>query len=84
MACNAALPGRQKLFLTMIGGGVFINKKKWIIDAMAQCESLIVASGLAVTLVIYDRADLNDAHMAALRELAVRTGGTVELLDARN
>ena len=62
-------------------GGVFGNKKKWIIEAIAQCQALIVSSGLDVTLMIYSADDLNELQWAALRTLTQRMNGRVQMLD---
>lgn len=48
-------PGRRKLFLTLVGGGVFANEMPWIVDAILDNIELIQATGLQVTLVCFNR-----------------------------
>eukprot|EP00792_Barthelona_sp_PAP020_P005091 TRINITY_DN2490_c0_g4_i1.p1 TRINITY_DN2490_c0_g4~~TRINITY_DN2490_c0_g4_i1.p1 ORF type:complete len:385 (-),score=100.30 TRINITY_DN2490_c0_g4_i1:105-1259(-) len=47
------LPGANKVFLTLIGGGVFQNPHSDIFEAIIECKDLIVRSGLEVNLVFY-------------------------------
>jgi hypothetical protein len=46
-------PGSNKLFLTMVGGGVFGNEGKWIRAAMKSAFARYRNCGLEVYLVIY-------------------------------
>ena len=50
---NAAQTGNPKLFLTLIGGGVFGNKLEWILDAIERAARLFQDSGLDVAIVSY-------------------------------
>lgn len=44
---------KKKVFLTLLGGGAFKNKKEWIIDAIKTSEDLILRHNLDVTLVFF-------------------------------
>lgn len=80
----AATSKAQKLFLTLVGGGVFHNKLAWIARAIDRaCRKEYVTDAtepLDVTLVIYnsagykDRADWNIAKQV-LQKLVKDTGG---------
>ncbi len=54
---NYSKTGNNRLFLTLVGGGVFGNKKEWILDAIKK--SVIKFSGipLKVNIVSYLRSD---------------------------
>jgi hypothetical protein len=72
-------PGSNRLVLTALGGGVFSNPRKLIIDAVASCEEIIRQSGLQVYFVCYDEYSYMDSVRAGLRELVTRLGGRVIL-----
>eukprot|EP00667_Euglena_gracilis_P011003 EG_transcript_11218 len=74
---RADRPGRDRLFLTLIGGGVFANDMGWIYDAIRENQDLILQSGLDVRLTVYNRRSLSAAHLGAFEQLARATGGTV-------
>lgn len=44
---------KKKVFLTLLGGGAFNNKKEWIIDAIKTSKNLILTHNLDVTLVFF-------------------------------
>jgi len=46
--------GNNKLFLTLIGGGVFRNKIEWIINAIQRSLNLYQNAGLDVAIVSYN------------------------------
>jgi hypothetical protein len=46
-------PGSNKLFLTMVGGGVFGNKSQWITEAIARCLWTYRDCGLEVVMVCF-------------------------------
>lgn len=50
----AALHGKRKVFLTLIGGGVFGNDWDWIAESIVKNEDFIKKSGLDVTLFVYN------------------------------
>jgi hypothetical protein len=54
----AAAFGKKKVFLTLVGGGVFNNDLSWIAQALAKNSDFIKQSGLEVYLVIYDYSSL--------------------------
>jgi hypothetical protein len=41
------LPGRGKLFLTLVGGGVFANDLNWVIEAISEQIELIQQRSVA-------------------------------------
>jgi hypothetical protein len=45
--------GSRKVFLTLVGGGVFGNKLAWICDAVLRAVSVFREAGLQVCLVLY-------------------------------
>ncbi|KAI0560114.1 hypothetical protein FGB62_124g05 [Gracilaria domingensis] len=47
--------GCNKVFLTMLGGGVFGNRIEWIVDAMERAIRIASESGLEVTIVSYGK-----------------------------
>ena len=53
---NRARTGSNKLFLTLIGGGVFGNRNEWIIDAIEYADDKHKGSGLDVQIVSYGRS----------------------------
>ena len=58
---NAAKPGgSRKVYLTMLGGGVFGNRREWIIDAIRHALDRVRGQALDVHLVSYEKvpADL--------------------------
>ncbi|MCO8123205.1 hypothetical protein NHH03_15765 [Stieleria sp. TO1_6] len=60
---NAQATGSGKLFLTLLGGGVFGNEDRWIIDAIDRAIGHHCDSGLDVAIVSYS------APKPALRRL---------------
>jgi len=74
----AALFGKKKVYLSLIGGGVFQNKLSWIASAIEKMENFIKNSGLEVTLIIFDSTSLanqiNDFR-TRMEKLAQNTGG---------
>ena len=72
--------GRRKLYLTAIGGGVFRNRKAWIVAALEAQAALIAAAQLDVRLVLFDRRELppDSADYRRLAALVVRLGGVVQ------
>ncbi len=49
--------GNNKLFLTLVGGGAFGNRKKWILDAIALAISKFKSTPLDVKIVSFSRID---------------------------
>ena len=68
--------GAKKLYLTLIGGGVFNNPSDVIANAILRCEELIVDSGLEVYLVCYSQNDYRKIQKY-LDQMVVRTGGHI-------
>ncbi len=77
----AALSPKKKVFLTLVGGGVFKNKLSWIIDAIKKAlEPLMEQGGLDITLVIYysglyAKEEWHSAETALLERVRA-SGGT--------
>jgi len=74
------LIGKDKLFLTLIGGGVFGNKYEWITDAILECTDIIKKSGLQIYLVIYSEFSIDNSSLERLGEFAGNTGGKLEVV----
>eukprot|EP00668_Euglena_longa_P046273 GGOE01061957.1.p1 GENE.GGOE01061957.1~~GGOE01061957.1.p1 ORF type:complete len:504 (+),score=103.83 GGOE01061957.1:130-1512(+) len=70
-------PGSNRLYLTLIGGGVFANDVAWIHDAIQENRELIKQSGLDVRLSVHNRHSLSPANLQAFEQLALATGGTI-------
>jgi hypothetical protein len=49
----AFVEGKKKVFLTLVGGGVFANDLAWIVQAIEKDKGFIRDSGLQVTLIVY-------------------------------
>lgn len=59
-ALNAARTGNRRVFLTLLGGGVFGNRRSWIFAAIDRALGAITARGggaLDVALVSYGRSN---------------------------
>lgn len=54
---NRQRTGNNRLFLTMVGGGVFGNRPEWIIDAIRSCIQKYEDHELDVRIVSYGSAD---------------------------
>ena len=50
---NATKNANNRVFLTLLGGGVFGNRTEWIIDAMQRALKLYENADLEVTIVSY-------------------------------
>lgn len=80
-----SLENADKLFLTLVGGGVFENKVEWIAQAIKHgCEKMFVTSDskpLEVNLVVYNSAGYKDRQdwakaEAILKDLVATSGGS--------
>eukprot|EP01006_Ploeotia_vitrea_P026376 TRINITY_DN59361_c0_g1_i1.p1 TRINITY_DN59361_c0_g1~~TRINITY_DN59361_c0_g1_i1.p1 ORF type:complete len:396 (-),score=40.70 TRINITY_DN59361_c0_g1_i1:35-1084(-) len=72
------LPGSKKLFLSLVGGGVFCNPKEWIVDTLYELRPLLERSGLDVYLVVFRRMEISGENQQRVFELVESTGGTRE------
>ena len=54
---NFVKTGNNKLFLTLVGGGVFGNKKEWILDAIKKSILKFLNTPLNVKIVSYHSKD---------------------------
>lgn len=52
---NAASTGNPRIYLTLVGGGVFGNPAPWVIDAVSRAQRRFVDHGLDVAIVSYGR-----------------------------
>ena len=72
----AYIQGINKVFLTIVGGGVFNNDPLWVVNALASQADFIKKSGLEVILNNFqfnrDRKDVEEAERKILRTI----GGT--------
>ena len=72
----AYIQGINKVFLTIVGGGVFNNDPLWVVNALASQADFIKKSGLEVILNNFQfdrkRKDVEDAERNILRTI----GGT--------
>lgn len=50
---TAAAYNKKRLFLTLVGGGVFNNKMAWIINSIQNMKNFIIKSGLEVIIVVW-------------------------------
>lgn len=80
----AATNKKKKVFLTLIGGGVFGNDISWISSAIAKNKEFIKDSGLDITLIIYNYSSLKSNNTKSLNsfknsmtDLVSYTNGTV-------
>ncbi|KKR96862.1 MAG: hypothetical protein UU47_C0006G0023 [candidate division TM6 bacterium GW2011_GWE2_41_16] len=72
----AYVSGCSKLYLTLVGGGVFNNRIDWIVDSIERVMPLIRESGMEVTLVIYNGVDVSVRNRLKAIMLAANTGFT--------
>ncbi|MFA6066513.1 MAG: hypothetical protein WC707_05030 [Candidatus Babeliaceae bacterium] len=70
---------KQKVVLTLIGGGVFKNPLEWIAGAIEHVTPLIKDYGLNVTVIVYNAANNSEMpeFLSALKTLIDQTGGTI-------
>ena len=68
--------GSKKLFLTLIGGGVFKNSITSIVNAISNCEELIRKSGLEVFLTFFSSA-IAMRFSEPFVPIVERTGGKI-------
>ena len=61
---NSLKTGCNKLYLTLVGGGVFGNKLEWILSAIDRSLRLFAASELDVKIVSYGRSKAAVADLA--------------------
>jgi hypothetical protein len=73
---SAIQSDRKRVFLTLIGGGVFANPPEWIVDVLEDQLPLIIDSGLSVFLNTF-RGIGNVPVFERLVGLAQRSGGTL-------
>lgn len=77
-----AMKCKKKLFLTLVGGGVFGNQLSWIGDALLSLKQVISDSGITVNLIWYSSKGpaFDDKFRKQLFYLVQQTGGTYEQL----
>jgi hypothetical protein len=69
-------PGSRKCFLTIVGGGVFLNPPEFVGEAIGKCQQTIVDSGLEVFFVIWSRKR-GDRFFEVVAPVVEATGGSV-------
>jgi hypothetical protein len=69
--------GSNRLLLTALGGGVFGNPRKMIIEAVASAKEIIRESGLQVYFVCFDERSYQKSVDAGLNALVEELGGHV-------
>lgn len=62
---NASQTGLNKIFLTLLGGGVFGNPEEWIISAIERAISLYHDDNLDIAIVSYGRSNPAVAELAS-------------------
>ena len=60
---NARLTGNTTCYLTLVGGGVFANRREWILGAVERAFLLGRALGLRVVLVSYGGVDVGVSEL---------------------
>lgn len=75
----AAVSGVTRVYLTLIGGGVFANPPSWIVDVLEEQLDLITESGLSVVVNTY-RGIGDRQAFDRLIALARKTGGDLLLV----
>ena len=58
-ALNSLKTGNNKMYLTLVGGGVFENKTEWILGAIHRSIELYKDVGLDVNIVSYGKSNEN-------------------------
>jgi len=77
----ASYKGRNILYLTLIGGGVFGNEHSWITEAIYHCLDLIKNSGLQIYLVIYASYTCSEESLQILQCLVSETNGSIKYIN---
>src|SRR5262245_29884926 len=54
---NSISTGRNRIFLTLLGGGAFGNETNWIIDGIKRALTLYEDWNLDIAIVSYGRSD---------------------------
>lgn len=72
--------GSNKLYLTLLGGGVFKNSHQSIAEAIKKCAQLIIDSGLEVNIVCYSPSSGSKVE-PILRNIVAQTGGSTIFAD---
>jgi len=74
----ADLAGCKKLYLTLMGTGVFENDMSWVVNSIVKVKELIIQSGMDVTLVVFDgKKDPEwDANKERILDVVKESDGT--------
>ena len=62
---NAARTGNRRVFLTLLGGGVFGNEETWILAAIARALAIVGQADLDVAIVSYGRSQRGVCDLVA-------------------
>lgn len=70
------LPGSNKVYLTLLGNGVFQNPIEWVYQAILLNEKLIIESGLDIYLVFFQGFNNQNEKATEILKLMEKTHGT--------
>ena len=62
---NASKTGSNKVFLTLVGGGVFGNETAWIVDSLQRALALYKDAALDVAIVSYEASNPDIQHLVS-------------------
>jgi hypothetical protein len=69
-------PGSKKCYLTIVGGGVFLNPPEFVGDAITKCQQIIIDSGLDVFFVIWSPESVQ-SFVPLVTHVVEATGGSL-------
>ena len=62
---NASKTGNNRVFLTLVGGGVFGNKTAWIVESLHRALNLYKQAALDVAIVSYESSNPDIQHLVS-------------------
>ena len=62
---NARKTGNNRVFLTLVGGGVFGNETAWIVDSLQRALALYKDAALDVAIVSYGASNPDIQHLVS-------------------
>ncbi len=75
--------GSRRVYLTLLGGGAFGNRKEWIVESLARALLKCPPSGLDVRIVSYGRSDLSVNTLVKLFTNSEMVEHTIPLFRSR-
>lgn len=72
---NAAQTGVKMVYLTLLGGGVFGNRDKWILDAIEKAFLKFKHAGLDVRIVSFRQSNPSVAQLVERMNYRVMPAG---------